>query len=43
MECGGAKREKVAGYWRTLRDEEIGDLYCLTSNDRVITSRGWDG
>jgi len=39
MECGEAKREEVARYWRKLRDEEIGDLYCLTNTVRVVMSR----
>jgi hypothetical protein len=39
MECGGAKREEVKRYWRKLRDEKLGDLYCLTNTVRVVMSR----
>lgn len=40
MECGGANREEVTVDWRKVRDEELGDLYCLTNTVRVVTSRG---
>jgi hypothetical protein len=35
----GAKRYKVTGEWRKLRDEELYDLYCSPNIVRVIKLR----
>ena len=35
----GPRRDKVAGEWRKLHDEEINDLYCSPNIVRVIKSR----
>jgi len=40
MEWDGAKRDKVTGDWRKLRDKELCDLYCLTNIVRMVVSRG---
>ena len=41
----GPKRDEVTGEWRTLRNEELNDLYCSPNIVRVIKSRriGWAG
>ena len=38
-EIFGAKRDKVTGEWRKLRNEELNDLYCSPDTVRVIKSR----
>jgi hypothetical protein len=35
----GPRRDRVAGEWRKLQNEELNDLYCSTSIVRVIKSR----
>jgi hypothetical protein len=35
----GPKREKVAGGWRRLHNEELHNLYAPTNTIRVIKSR----
>jgi hypothetical protein len=39
------KRDEVKGEWRTLHNEELGDLYCSPNIVRVIKSRimRWTG
>jgi len=32
----GTKKDEVTGEWRTLHNEELCDLYCSPSIDRVI-------
>jgi hypothetical protein len=36
----GPKRDEVTGKWRTLRNEELCDLYSSPSIIRIIKSRG---
>jgi hypothetical protein len=38
----GPQRQKVAGGWRRLHNEELHDLYTSTNIIRMIRSRGWD-
>jgi len=35
----GPKRDKIAGYWRRLANEELHDLYCLLNIIWVIKPR----
>jgi len=35
----GSKRDEVTGEWRKLHNEELRDLYSLTSIVRVVKSR----
>jgi hypothetical protein len=35
----GPKRDEVLGGWRKLRNEELYNLYCLSSIIRMIKSR----
>jgi len=41
----GRKREKIAGEWRTLHNEELNEPYCSPSIVRMIKARGmrWAG
>jgi hypothetical protein len=36
----GPKRDGVTGGWRELHNEELHDLYCLSSIIRIIKSSG---
>jgi hypothetical protein len=39
----GPKREEVEGFWRTLRNEEVQNLYDSLNISRMIRSRRDDG
>jgi hypothetical protein len=41
----GQKRDEVMGVWRTMRKEELSDLYCSSSIITIIKSKRmrWSG